>query len=74
MAAPKAPALFRAEHLPLLETLPFVLCAAYVFLCPFHKVEESFHLQVRAQRPHRLHHHHPCRLALDRQLWPLTQR
>jgi hypothetical protein len=47
MAAPKAPALFRAEHLPLLETLPFVLCAAYVFLCPFHKVEESFHLQVR---------------------------
>jgi hypothetical protein len=31
----------------LLEALPFILSVLYVFLAPFNKVEESFHLQVR---------------------------
>jgi hypothetical protein len=33
--------------LAFLETLPFVLSVLYIFIAPFHKVEESFHLQVR---------------------------
>jgi len=35
-----------AREYAFIETLPFVLCVLYVFLAPFHKVEESFHLQV----------------------------